>query len=53
MSSVKITPSDNNGADVKPTNANTVDEIKKYLDDHGIAYTSTDTKDQLLAKLGE
>ncbi|WP_225359282.1 hypothetical protein [Limosilactobacillus reuteri] len=27
--------------------------MKKYLDDHGIAYASTDTKDQLLAKLGE
>ncbi len=45
-------PSDN-GADVKPTSADTVDTIKKYLDDHGIAYASTDTKDQLLAKLGE
>lgn len=36
-------------ADVKPTSANTVDEIKRYLDSHGIAYTTTMKKDDLLA----
>ncbi|MBB1086377.1 hypothetical protein H5R63_06230 [Limosilactobacillus sp. WF-MA3-C] len=35
--------------DVKPTSANTVDEIKSYLDKHGISYTSTMKKDELLA----
>ena len=45
----KITPSDVNGADVKPTSANTVDDIKKYLDSHGISYTSAMKKDDLLA----
>ena len=39
--------------DVKPTSANTVDEIKKYMDAHNIAYTSTDNKADLLAKLGD
>jgi hypothetical protein len=30
-----------------------VDEIKAYMDKHGIAYTSTDNKPDLLAKLGD
>nr|DAT42442.1 MAG TPA: endoplasmic reticulum chaperone [Caudoviricetes sp.] len=30
-----------------------MDEIKKYMDEHGISYTSTDNKSDLLAKLGE
>ncbi|TAS94211.1 hypothetical protein BV286_15710, partial [Lactiplantibacillus plantarum] len=29
-----------------------MDEIKAYLDKHGITYTSTDKKSDLLAKLG-
>ena len=35
--------------DVKPTDANTVDEIKAYLDKHGIDYTGKTTKADLLA----
>jgi large subunit ribosomal protein L20 len=42
-------PSDVSGADVKPTSANTVDEIKAYLDEHGINYSSTMKKAELLA----
>lgn len=35
--------------DVKPTDANTVEEIKAYLDKHGIDYTGKTTKSDLLA----
>lgn len=37
------------GNDTKPTSANTVAEIKAYLDAHNISYASNLTKDQLLA----
>lgn len=33
----------------KPTDANTVAEIKAYLDSQGISYTSTMAKAELLA----
>lgn len=36
-------------ADVKPTDANTVEEIKAYLDKHHIDYTGKITKSDLLA----
>ena len=36
-------------ADVKPTDANTVEEIKAYLDKHHIDYTGKTTKSDLLA----
>ncbi|WP_320443166.1 HeH/LEM domain-containing protein [Limosilactobacillus oris] len=35
--------------DVKPTSANTVAEIKTYLDKHGISYNASATKEKLLA----
>nr|WP_158660368.1 hypothetical protein [Limosilactobacillus fermentum] len=34
---------------MKPTDANTVDQIKAYLDSHNISYTSSMTKSDLLA----
>ncbi|WP_308443973.1 HeH/LEM domain-containing protein [Lactobacillus delbrueckii] len=37
------------GNDTKPTSANTVADIKAYLDAHNISYASNLTKDQLLA----
>lgn len=40
-------------ADVKPTSANTVEEIKAYLDKHGIEYSSTALKADLLKLVGE
>ncbi|EEW53054.1 hypothetical protein HMPREF0494_1777 [Limosilactobacillus antri DSM 16041] len=46
-------PSDNSGADVKPTSANTVDEIKSYLDKKGISYPTTALKDDLLKLVGD
>nr|DAH72965.1 MAG TPA: dimeris T4 recombination endonuclease VII [Caudoviricetes sp.] len=33
---------------VKPTTAQTVDQIKAYMDAHGLSYTSTMSKDDLL-----
>ncbi|WP_270512900.1 hypothetical protein [Limosilactobacillus portuensis] len=33
---------------MKPTTAQTVDQIKAYMDVHGLAYTSTMSKDDLL-----
>lgn len=36
-------------ANVKPTSTNTADEIKRYLDSHGISYATTMKKDDLLA----
>ncbi len=36
-------------AEVKPTSSNTVEEIKAYLDKHGISYAGKTTKDELLA----
>ncbi|WP_251548327.1 hypothetical protein [Limosilactobacillus caecicola] len=38
---------DPNGT-TKPTDAQTVDQIKAYMDKHGIAYTSTMSKADLL-----
>ncbi|MBE4709814.1 hypothetical protein HCZ95_06595 [Limosilactobacillus fermentum] len=43
-----MTPS-GSADDTKPTDANTVDQIKAYLDAHGISYTSSMTKSDLLA----
>ncbi|WP_155889582.1 HeH/LEM domain-containing protein [Ligilactobacillus equi] len=40
-------------AGVKPTSANTVAEIKSYLDDKGISYTSSMSKSQLLELVGD
>ncbi|MCS8615735.1 hypothetical protein EFE22_08180 [Lactobacillus delbrueckii subsp. lactis] len=37
------------GNNTKPTSANTVADIKAYLDAHNISYASNLTKDQLLA----
>lgn len=39
-------------ADEKPTDANTVAEIKAYLDKKGISYPSNATKQDLLALVG-
>ena len=39
--------------DSKPTKDNKVEEIKAYLDTHGIKYDSTAKKDELLALVGE
>ena len=36
-------------AEVKPTSSNTIEEIKVYLDKHGISYAGKTTKDELLA----
>ncbi|WP_430522008.1 HeH/LEM domain-containing protein [Limosilactobacillus ingluviei] len=38
--------------DVKPTSANTVEEIKAYLDAHQITYPSSALKADLLALVG-
>ncbi|WP_225415747.1 hypothetical protein [Ligilactobacillus salivarius] len=38
--------------DVKPTDANTVTEIKAYLDAHSISYSSSATKVDLLKLVG-
>ncbi|OQQ76611.1 hypothetical protein B6U64_04640 [Ligilactobacillus salivarius] len=38
--------------DVKPTDANTVTEIKAYLDAHNISYTSSASKADLLKLVG-
>ena len=38
--------------DSKPTQANTVAEIKAYMDANNISYASDDNKSELLAKLG-
>lgn len=37
----------------KPTSENTVVEIKQYLDENGISYTSAMNKAQLLELVGE
>lgn len=46
-------PSDDSGADVKPTSANTVDEIKEYLDKKGVSYPANALKDDLLKLVGD
>ena len=38
-----------NGADVKPTSANTKDEIINYLTEHNIEFDPNAKKDDLLA----
>ena len=45
----RLHPSDASVDEAKPTEANTVAEIKAYLDAHGIAYTSDMLKADLLA----
>ncbi|WP_308556126.1 HeH/LEM domain-containing protein [uncultured Lactobacillus sp.] len=37
----------------KPTDANTVEEIKSYLDSHGISYPSNALKSDLLRLVGD
>lgn len=39
--------------DVKPTDSNTVDEIKAYLDKNGIKYDSNAKKADLLKLVGD
>ncbi len=46
---IRLHPSDASISEAKPTEANTVAEIKAYLDAHGIAYTSDMLKADLLA----
>jgi len=36
-----------------PTSDNTKDEIKAYMDENGIAYNSSDTKQDLLDKIAQ
>jgi hypothetical protein len=41
----------NPAGDVKPTDAQTIPEIKAYMDAHKISYTSTMAKGDLLAAI--
>lgn len=47
----QTTPTFDPKGSVKPTDAQTVAEIKAYMDAHSIAYNASDTKQQLLDKV--
>lgn len=47
----QATPTFDPNGSVKPTDAQTVAEIKAYMDAHSIAYSASDTKQQLLDKV--